>query len=410
MSDPKAVKPLSVLVLGLVGADNTGDELISIATERFLRDRLGITHIGVFSLAPARTARQRQHISVYPFHRRFDRTWLRSLGEMIRTVRRYDLLMLGGGGLLQDVHSWATPIQFLMPGLLAALLGKRIWINNLGIGPLRRKTNRRFTAAALELYDLITVRDDYSRRYLAELKLKNRVTLGMDPVFWLRNDFRIPKAERAVPEIGISLRYWPGFELESFTRALSQLHDRYQFKCVLYPFEEADSGGDSALLQDLGNRLEQLGVDYQLLPPFRDPLDLCSAINRVDYFIGMRYHSVITAAISGLPVIALAYDNKVSALGDLLVIPLIEIGPDLEGEVVRELEWFFSSKRPGDDVTERGMSIAAKETELVELFQVGLTTTPVAHRLRALGLLLTAAGMILQMGIRKMIGIKRTSV
>ncbi len=82
-----------------------------------------------------------------------------------RAVRRCDMLISGGGSLLQDVTSSKSP---LLPAIIrfAQLLGKKVFIYSQGIGPIEKDADRRATARALRRADGIVVRDERSAALL----------------------------------------------------------------------------------------------------------------------------------------------------------------------------------------------------------------------------------------------------
>ena len=99
------------MISGFYGVGNTGDEAILEAIIVNLRDELKDPDITVFSLSPKKTAREHEVKSIY-------RGWRHDFKEKVNALRRADLLISGGGGLLQDTY----PTRFLFGPLPYYLL------------------------------------------------------------------------------------------------------------------------------------------------------------------------------------------------------------------------------------------------------------------------------------------------
>ena len=104
-----------IFISGYYGFNNIGDESILKAVIDNLRERLTEIEITVLSRNPASTAEKYQVHSV-------DR---KSLSAIISAVKKCDLLISGGGSLLQDVSSKKSIIYYLAIMWIAKLLGKK---------------------------------------------------------------------------------------------------------------------------------------------------------------------------------------------------------------------------------------------------------------------------------------------
>src|SRR5450759_5087072 len=145
-----------ILVLGYYGFGNFGDELILSAVQDELTS---IECEAVFVVNEPG-----QYTSpVCPRHTLVDR---HNLAAMRAALRTCDYVMLGGGGLIQDVTSWRSSLYYLGIPLLAALNKKGILSYAQGIGPVRRPWIRRLMRSIFDRMILIDVRDDASRDLL----------------------------------------------------------------------------------------------------------------------------------------------------------------------------------------------------------------------------------------------------
>ena len=149
----------NILISGYYGFNNIGDESILRTVIDNLREKLPQVDITVLSQSPAQTA---EKYGVKAAARM-------SLWGILRSVWRCDLLLSGGGSLLQDATSGRSILYYLFILRLAQLLGRQTFIYSQGIGPISAPRNRRLAARVLRRTDGIVVRDAKSRDLLLGL-------------------------------------------------------------------------------------------------------------------------------------------------------------------------------------------------------------------------------------------------
>lgn len=106
----------NILISGYYGFDNIGDESILRTLITSLREKIPDCRLTVLSHNPAST---REKYGVEAVERM-------SPGAILRAVRRCDMLISGGGSLLQDVTSSKSIHYYLFIIRLAKLLGKKV--------------------------------------------------------------------------------------------------------------------------------------------------------------------------------------------------------------------------------------------------------------------------------------------
>ncbi|MGB9793322.1 MAG: polysaccharide pyruvyl transferase family protein, partial [Thermacetogeniaceae bacterium] len=164
---------LRVAVSGYYGFDNTGDEAILMAMVSTLKALAQNVEITVFSRSPKETSRAYGVKAVNRWNP-FAVGW---------TLLRSDILLSGGGGLLQDVTGVRSIVYYLAVVAMAKLLGKTVVYYAQGVGPVRTRFGRWLTRLISNRVDLITVRDQASRDDLLAMGV-NRPPLVVtaDPV------------------------------------------------------------------------------------------------------------------------------------------------------------------------------------------------------------------------------------
>jgi polysaccharide pyruvyl transferase CsaB len=288
---------LRIAIVGYYGFGNLGDEAVLWAMRTHLVERLPGASLCVLSADPEAT---RATHGVDAVHRRD----LRALGRLFRSA---DLVCSGGGSVFQDITSWRSPVVYAALHELSRL-SRHTLVYSQGVGPLQRVFSRWLTRRAMNVAERITVRDDDSATLLRELGVTRPIEVTCDPAFGLDPpaDRRRQTADRRPPMIGVSIRSWPGPWMGPLLQGLRQAQQRTgaPMKVVcLHP--RLDSEVSQRLADELGNA--------EVVVP-AEPLDAVAAMGDVALLVGMRLHALIFAAAYGKPVVALAYDPKVTAL------------------------------------------------------------------------------------------------
>jgi polysaccharide pyruvyl transferase CsaB len=299
-----------IVISGYYGFNNIGDESILKAVIDNLRERLTEIDITVLSRNPASTAEKYQ---VHSVNRK-------SLSAIISVVRKCDLLISGGGSLLQDVSSKKSIIYYLAIMWIAKLLGKKVFIYSQGIGPIITKFNRILTANTLKMADGIVVRDEASKELLVEIGLdEGRIHVTADPVLRikkanldmgrdiLKREGFIEDKSRLTVGWAIRERKTESNFVEELCDAMNALYERYHAQIVLIPFHYSE---DMAVILKLKCRLgdKVTCIEHKYLTE-----EMLSIIGNMDVLVGVRLHSIIHAAIMDVPMIAISYDPKINS-------------------------------------------------------------------------------------------------
>ena len=344
-----AILMKTVLLSGYYGFGNLGDELMLKNIARIFQEE-GFSSIYAVS-GNVEYSKEKHH--GIEFVNRDD------YHAIVNVVKGVDLIALGGGGLFQDYNRLETSGLFENPKmgvhsyinvpLIAHIYGKPIAYLFQGVGPLFSEDSRNFTRYAYSLSHYISVRDRDSIKILEGMGIRN-VVLSADPVFlYPVENF---KSERQKPRIGISLRQWVDKSVEekivkAFTDFLNPLLDDYDFTFLSFQ-DHDDLNTDSSIYQRIRSTLKRQeslklirSKDYSFEKIEKTIADL-------DFFIGMRLHSIILAMKYGIPFVAISYWNKLDHLLietglDDLSIPI----KDISGEKIRDKLPFLISDSSG---------------------------------------------------------------
>lgn len=292
-----------ILFSGYFGFGNTGDEAIIEALCQEVRRQDSDAEISVL-LDNAELAARLQ-VRAYP---------RRSVRGIISALRNCDLLISGGGGLLQDTTGLGSVVYYLGIIALARMMGRPAQIMCQGFGPVRRGISKLLVRCFLPWAVSSTWRDENSLAEVRRLAPKLEAKLSADPALLLEpvgadELARIKeKYNLSKPFIVVALRRWTGLRLEDFTGLLGKiLAEQPNLEIVILPFQESQDGAlAEELRHSLDNEKERVHLVKGLLPR-----QILSLIGEAEMVLAMRLHALIFAAGRGVPFLGAAYDPKV---------------------------------------------------------------------------------------------------
>ena len=301
---------VNILISGYYGFDNIGDESILRTLVSSLREHIPDCSLTVLSHNPTST---REKYGVEAVDRM-------SPMAILRAVKKCDMLISGGGSLLQDVTSSKSLHYYLSIIRCAEFFHKKVFIYSQGIGPIDRPGNRRAAAAALKRADGIVVRDERSASLLEEIGIaRDKVVITADPVIRMKKPDGDVGAE-ILRKAGVSLdgRLTVGWAIrerdtdsrfvKELLRSIQMMKDKYNAQSVLIPFHYEEDG---EVCRHIAAQLPDdtaVCLNEKYLSE-----DMLSIIGNMDLLVGVRLHSLIYAAIMGVPLIGISYDPKCTA-------------------------------------------------------------------------------------------------
>ncbi len=282
-----------VAIMGFVGCGNLGDEAILAGNLRGL-SQIGINDPLVFSWQPDLTKAQHavDTAPVLPGRQ--------GLLDFKRRLGKGDLLLLGGGSLLQDGQRRIVPF-WLARAIVAKLAGAKVVFHAQGVGPLRTAVGRFLVRATMPVIaDLVTLRDRASFALVPSLC---RPELVADPALLLS----VTTADREDDLIIVALRELAHLsEMEpKLQSSLKTLAAGSRARLLFVPMQHPDD-------VDVSRRFA-VACGGELIDQPLSLSELTELLGRAQLVIAMRLHAAILSANNLTPVVGLAYDPKVSA-------------------------------------------------------------------------------------------------
>ncbi|AIE73190.1 MULTISPECIES: polysaccharide pyruvyl transferase CsaB [unclassified Synechocystis] len=285
---------MRVILCGYYGQDNAGDEALLVCLLQMLPPWVEPV---VLSANPPVT-KERYGVEVC-----YNRDW----GKIWQLLGQCDGFIWGGGSLMQDVTSVASPLYYGGLMAIAQMRGLKTVAWAQGIGPLRRPPLRWFTRQVLRGCAGISVRDEVSLTLVQQWGLN--ALLAADPV-WSLDAEKTPSSPSPLPVVAVNLRSHGLLTLERLaviTEALGNFQQQTQTHMRLIPLQQSQ---DLAVAQAIA---VELPGSYEILYQ-PDPRQCKGLFRGAEFTIGMRLHSLIMAAAEGSTCFALSYDPKVSRL------------------------------------------------------------------------------------------------
>lgn len=312
---------MKIGIVGNYGNDNNGDEAIlqSIIGQVIATFQVPSDAITVFSNNPMQTAKRYQVMSAPLYYKKGNavKTFIETFRLNRKIVKTFDLLIIGGGGILMDLYKREAPL-YGSYAMMAKQAGVPYVIYGCGAGPLHTDLGKWFIRYMCKHADSVSVRDPESAELLQATGVTREVEVIGDPAFSLKRE-RDTRSEQPL-KIGVTAvpyynaDYWPeGNELhynryiEGMARNLDALAKEHPVEITFFATKFPQ---DANVTKDIQARMEEHGrtviIDRNLLPD--DLLDIAAS---QDVIIGTRLHSLILATCTATPIIAVSYHHKV---------------------------------------------------------------------------------------------------
>jgi polysaccharide pyruvyl transferase WcaK-like protein len=321
MSEPRRILVCSSAILtsdGSVG--NVGDEALTETLASALRGRV-----------PNAIVEATLHPGASGLRVPDGRVAVRPLRQLIAAVRRADVVIAGGGTLLQEENDRALlkPAGGLLRyiavvALTARLLGKPFGLVAVGAENLDSRAGRLMTRLIVAAAASTSVRDARSARLLEGVTGKAPLVVA-DPMFLLnghgarsegRSDVCVNLRKDAGPETMAALA-------EAITPVLGN-----GGRLVLVSMDRRVGEDDDALAQFRALLPSSLEVD--VIAPSTPWREVLNRFERAQLCVGMRLHFLIFAAVAGAPVVALTTSEKTVSFVEELQAGHARVG-DAEG-------------------------------------------------------------------------------
>jgi polysaccharide pyruvyl transferase CsaB len=278
-----------VFVIGYYGSNNLGDELLLHETLKLLESYFDRNHLTVLSYSMKDTTKIHGVKSVSR----------NNFFKIMKTIRKSDIVIGGGGSMLQNVTSNRSLFYYLWLLNYSTFNKKVVALIGNGIGPIHGELQTKLAKNILKKLSYIHLRDKKSFEWLKAQNVTS-IDSGTD----LALNQAGPLEKKWGKNVFINIRKWPNtLHLKSLMRTFKVYLEDAGYQVT---FISMQKGNDDVAMTGLKN-----------VRNFETPEALMQVIKTGDFMIGMRLHFLILAANYGIPFIGLSYDPKVSYFCDL---------------------------------------------------------------------------------------------
>lgn len=294
-----------ILISGYIGFSNFGDDAILSSLVNYLK-KSG-NYVMALSSNPDLTTKM-YTIDAYKFNNIF---------QVINSIKSADMLISGGGSLLQNATSNKSLIYYLMIILLARIFSKRIVIFAQGIGPIKGEFFQAVTKYVLGLVDVVTVRNSFSQRLLNRWGIKSE--LVCDPVWNIPVPEHTPKGI-----IGVQLRPYEFMHKDFIQNLANAIWKNYSDKKIqIFPFQK---NLDEDVCQTFLNALKAKNPSIEAeIIPYKSIEKTKEDFANLDVLLAMRFHACLLGLKMGIKTLPLSYDEKVVNLAQDFKIEYVDV-------------------------------------------------------------------------------------
>ncbi|MCF8020102.1 MAG: polysaccharide pyruvyl transferase CsaB [Vallitaleaceae bacterium] len=318
-----------ILISGYYGYFNSGDDAILTSICKDIRE-ISLEHeITILSNNPPSTRLEYGVAAVEKFN----------FIKVIKAIIKSDIVLMGGGSLLQDETSNRSLYYYLFILWFAKISRKKIMLYANGIGPIGHRFNRFLTKLVVNQVDIITLRERMSQSELKHMGIdRPEIYVTADPVFSfppldvhideILKEAHIEKDDKLV---GVLFREWKNSH--HCSRKIAEICDylstSYGAKIILIPMKHP---ADLVTCEAISSYMENEAV---ILRHKYDAKTLIEIMGEMTLVLSMRLHALLYAALKDVPMIGFSYSHKVRYYMKELDQPYIEDVTDFETEEVK---------------------------------------------------------------------------
>lgn len=258
-----------------------------------------------------------------------------NIRQTIKSLKQIDVLVWGGGSIIQDQSSILYILHQSALPYIAYLLKKKIFCFAVGIGPLKTSLGKFLAKFILNKCHKIVVREKFALATLKDIKVnKPDIKITEDPAVLL------PKLHTKQNDnivIGINCREWfhyshsilPIFLKKKLQKnkintqqiklekkleniCLATIKKYKEVKFVFVPMYYGGYQEDEKVVKRLIDKIKEKypKIKTSIISKPEPIEEIKRQISQCSLFIGVRLHSLILSSTEGVPIIALNYLPK----------------------------------------------------------------------------------------------------
>lgn len=340
-------KGLLVHIYGLAGY-NLGDDAIAFISASLLSQGLNQCHVRSTCINPGKLEKIYgcEEISI-------DRRSLGGLIRLVRSIKEADVVVIGGGTLIQDklgLSIFRGVLAYTQQIVsLARLFKKPIVTLPLGIDELSTRLAKKYARYVIQNTDYLLLRDEKSlclaRQYNGEGSSKRSVRLGADPAFLIENFSQLEilgnKLDRLFDRYIVISLAGEKFESDGLLKV---------FERIIEIFLSRDTGCGAVLLTMDSRANEETMLYKALINKFKNtnftsriklvsPKDARVAfavLKKSHFLLAMRLHAMIFG-LGYVPIVGLSRTTKTDSFLEFTGVPGFRVDRHIDVDKLAEV-------------------------------------------------------------------------
>lgn len=310
---------MNILFVGHYGGRNLGDEIILLAQiQQFNKEFEGDNTFYVFSYDEkfSLDLYKKYNINIKTIKGFNLRNFYSSYLDQKQKINEVDLIVIGGGGLIQDVYFSYGIFRYVLPCLIGYKLNKKIITYSLGVYRFNNKINKRIFSSLLEFISVISVRDIVSKNECEKLTQKKIYQI---PDSALMFDIKaLPDSRNNIKYenkyyVTIMLRDFFEMYLEDFVLKVKELlKDVDSNTKVIDIIVFENNNFERKIAETLKSLLRNEEIEIFIKDNF-DPINYLQDLNSSELVISGRLHGMIPSVLLEKKFIPLSYSPKMSS-------------------------------------------------------------------------------------------------
>jgi polysaccharide pyruvyl transferase CsaB len=270
-----------------------------------------------------------------------------NLPKIIKEFKSMDLLVWGGGNLINDSSSQLYTPFHLFKIFLAKLMKKKVAVYAIGVGQVKSRFTKFIVKKVLSKADLITLRDEESKEILENLGIKNKMYAEVDPAFDLKPAEK-KKAVEIIRSYGIDenkpmvafvprrvfhrkngsiipVKYRVKFGLidkknkekfvnfkKTLAKAADYISEKLDANIIFIPMQmvEEQQQQDEKISNEITSMMKHKEKAFVINSYNHKVQELKAIYGIMDFILGIRFHAIVLGAGMGVPVLSLPYSEK----------------------------------------------------------------------------------------------------
>ncbi|MGN1318350.1 MAG: polysaccharide pyruvyl transferase CsaB [Lachnospirales bacterium] len=300
---------IKLLIAGYHGFGNCGDEAILQAMTTNIKAMAKDVSITALSNKPEFTKTEYGINSVQRF----------KVLAVISAIRNCDIMLSGGGTLLQNGTSTRSLLYYLAIIRAAKFFGKKVMLYANGIGPVTGRLNRCLVKMVVNKVDAITLREKLSEADLLSIGVKKPdMEVTADPAFGLysisddeaRDIFKKENIPLDKPTVGVSVRSWQKamYGEDNYIDSIAKACDDIAKEGKQIVFLPMEYPRDIEISKKVMNKMK---CESFIFKNRYSPSQILGITGLFDVMVSMRLHTLIFAAVKCVPMVGIIYDPKV---------------------------------------------------------------------------------------------------